>query len=54
MEIVSVDDFIDSVRGIVIEGGDVNSDGLHLQLNDGRVLVIAGVVYMIRPKESLQ
>lgn len=55
MEIVSTDDFIDSLRGVVIEGGDSNADGMHLNLSDGRVLVIAGIVYVGRlESETLQ
>ena len=55
MEIVSVDDFINSLIGVVIEGGDTNEDGMHLRLNDWRVLIIAGIVYVGRlEKESLQ
>lgn len=55
MEIVSIDDFIDSLKGSVIDGGDVNEDGMHLRLGDGRVLVIAGVVYVGKlEKETLQ
>lgn len=55
MTIVSANDFIESVQGLVIEGGAVNEDGLHLMLGDGRVLVILGVVYVGNfEKETLQ
>lgn len=55
MEIVSVDDFIDSLKGVVIEGGDLNDDGMYLRLDDGRVLIIAGIVYVGRlENETLQ
>lgn len=54
MDIVSTDDFIDSIRGRVISGGDVNDDGMHLILDDGRVLVIQGYVFVGRLQETLQ
>ena len=46
MQIVSVPDFIDSVRGKTIDDGEVNEDGLHLYLDDGRVLIVLGIVYV--------
>ena len=55
MEIVNSDEFLDSIRGRVTEGGDVNVDGMHLLLDDGRVLIISGVVFVGRlVKETLQ
>jgi hypothetical protein len=53
MQIVSVPNFIDSISGQTITGGEVNDDGLHLYLGDGRVLVILeGVVCIGIFKES--
>lgn len=46
MNLTSPDDFVDSIRGMSIEGGEVNEDGLHLYLSDGRVLIILGIVYV--------
>jgi hypothetical protein len=53
MQIVSVPNFIDSISGQTITGGEVNDDGLHLYLDDGRVLVVLGVVGLL-DKETLQ
>lgn len=55
MTIISPDEFVESIRGLSVDGGEVNSDGLHLFLSDGRVLVILGVVYVGNfEKETLQ
>lgn len=55
MNIVTPEELIDAIRGRVIEGGDVNEDGMHLLLDDGRVLVLLGIVYTGRfVKETLQ
>jgi hypothetical protein len=55
MQIVNTEDFIMSVRGRSIEDGEVNEDGLHLHLDDGRVLIILGIVYVgSLDKETLQ
>lgn len=54
-QIVPVEDFIESLQGRVIEGGEVNSDGMHLNLDDGRTLIVLGVVYVGRTmKETVQ
>jgi hypothetical protein len=55
VNIVQIDDFISSVMGRSIEDGEVNEDGLHLYLDDGRVLIILGIVYVgSLEKETLQ
>jgi hypothetical protein len=55
MQIVPVPSFIDSISGQTITGGEVNDDGLHLYLDDGRVLIILGVVCVGElEKETLQ
>jgi hypothetical protein len=56
MQIVSIPNFIDSVSGQTITGGEVNDEGLHLYLDDGRVLLfVDGIVFVGRlEKETLQ
>lgn len=46
MNIVDVPTFVESVSGRTITDGEVNEDGLHLYLDDGRILIILGVVYV--------
>ena len=35
-------DFMASIQGFRIDGGEVTSDGMHMYLSDGRILVISG------------
>lgn len=46
MKMSSPDEFIQALRGARIEGGGVDEEGLHVFLDDGRVLVILGIVYV--------
>jgi hypothetical protein len=54
MEIVNEHDFMDSIRGMSIEDGEVGEGGLHLYLSDGRILIIVGVVYVGEFERTLQ
>ena len=56
MDLVSVPNFIESISGQTITGGEVNGDELHLYLDDGRILVfIEGIVCIGSfDKETLQ
>lgn len=48
---------MDELTGRIIYGGDVTDDGMHIALDDGRILVITGafVVGLVQlGKESLQ
>lgn len=44
--IVEPSDFCDSITGAVIDDFELNDDGVHFQLKDGRVLIITGVFQM--------
>ena len=35
-------EFMESIRGHAIDGGDFTQDGMHLFLDDGRVIVLTG------------
>jgi hypothetical protein len=55
MEIVKADYFIDSIRGVCIEDGEVSEGGLHLYLSNGRVLIfLEGLVYVGEFERTLQ
>jgi hypothetical protein len=54
MHFLSVPNFIDSISGQTITGGEVNEDGLHLYLDDGRILIFVGVIGLLTQKETLQ
>lgn len=55
MNIVTTDEFIETITGRQIIGGEENPDGMHLHLDDGRVLIVVGVVYVGRIiKDTLQ
>ena len=41
-EIRSPEDILEGVFGRTITSGEVNEDGLHLSLSDGRVIIIVG------------
>lgn len=34
---------MESIKGRVITGGDVQGDGMHIFLDDGRIIVVAGL-----------
>ena len=40
--ITSPAEFMESIRGHAIDGGDFTQDGMHLFLDDGRVIVLTG------------
>ena len=42
MNNTTVSDLMEAVSGRVISGGDVTEDGMHLYLDDGKVLIFAG------------
>jgi hypothetical protein len=53
--IVNPEEFLDSIIGRSVTGGEVNTDGLHLFLSDGRALIILGIVCVCDlEKETLQ
>ena len=40
--VVPGNDFMDSISGHVINGGDITDDGMHIFLDDGRVVIFTG------------
>lgn len=55
MQLADIESFIETLTGRAITGGDVDHEGMHLFLDDGRVLVIVGIVYAgILEKETMQ
>jgi hypothetical protein len=54
MEIVNGHDFVDSIRGVGIEDGEIGDDGMHLYLTDGRILIVVGIVYVGELERTLQ
>jgi len=57
MEINTPQEVFESLKDAVITGGDVNDDGLHVYLSDGRVLMFVGdfLVYVgVTNKSALQ
>lgn len=55
LELAGVDELIASVSGRTILGGSLGEGGMHLEMDDGRYLVIIGLVAVVRvEKASLQ
>jgi hypothetical protein len=54
MEIVNGHDFVDSIRGVGIEDGEIGDDGMHLYLTDGRILIVVGIVYVGELERTIQ
>lgn len=57
MEISTVQEVMEALQGARITGGERTDDGLHVYLDDGRLLVFAGefILYVgIEKKQSLQ
>ena len=55
LRLTDTDEVIDSITGKSITGGGVEHDGMHLYLDDGRVIIILGVFYVgYCEKETLQ
>ncbi len=51
----SPEEFVESVTGHSVTGGGYDSEGLHLFLDDGRVVIIMGYVFIgTMEKETLQ
>lgn len=46
MTITDPDEVIESIVGKSITGGAVEKDGMHLYLDDGRVVIILGIFYV--------
>lgn len=42
MPIVTAETLMDELSGLKITGGEINNDGMHLYLDDGRVLIMEG------------
>ena len=49
------DEVLDSLKSGVIEGGNLTEDGLHIFLEDGRVVVFYGsfILGVVRPDRTL-
>ena len=42
MELSTVDEVVNEINGLTITGGDINDQGMHLNLSDGRILMFVG------------
>lgn len=52
----SADSLLESLKGGTIQDGGLTDEGLHICLEDGRVIIFSGtfVIGVVRPENTLQ